>query len=154
MKYVAYIRWDDSVISGEGDTPEAARADCARELQKIMAELAERTEVRICLGEHFTVPLSTPIPTRMPPGMGLLVMIRVSHNDGEAYEWRVFAVPHGTFALGRAGDVESDEYVIGETPVYHSFLDSNSDYEYPLPTGSMEFIEGDWYACSAAAYDY
>lgn len=154
MVFVAIIRCDDLVIRGKGDTRDAAHADCERELQQTVAELRSRMEIQIDLGGSIFIPDGTPVPSDLPEGMGLLVMIRASHNDGEAYERRIFALPHGTHALSRSGIEESQDCVIGPVPTSHYFLDCNSDYEYPLPEGSMEFIEGDWYACKAAAYDY
>jgi len=85
---------------------------------------------------------------------GLLVLERCNHSDGEPYEWRVFAIPYGTYVLRGLGCAEEGwEYVIGGTLVVYSFLDCNGDYEFELPEGSLELV-GTWVECPAAQYHY
>ncbi len=94
----------------------------------------------------------------LPAGYGFLILIRAGHCDGESYDWRIFAIRKGRHLLhGTYLPVEGLEYKIGDTPIKHSFLDCNSDYDFRFPEGSMELAEGEsvgWLSCQSAQYDY
>lgn len=71
--------------------------------------------------------------------------------------------PRGPIDIGTRGVGKLDpdmpytvdeQYTIGDVPVEHWFLDSNSDYEFPLPKGSFEFIDNALVPCGSAQYDY
>ncbi len=96
----------------------------------------------------------------IPEGFGLLILERCRHSDGEPYCWRFFAVRKGNHSLqtfnpqGKAWLEEATKYMIGENPVEYSFTDCNAEYEFRLPKGSMEFVDGQWVPRQEAKYDY
>ncbi|MDD5252080.1 MAG: hypothetical protein PHT12_05625 [Patescibacteria group bacterium] len=150
MSYIARIclstGWgDDNLIEAHGDTPEEASARCRELIQPtISVELAEGVDV--------PPEVAKGVPEKLPAGCGLLIMVRCSHSSGEAYDWRFFAIRRGPLSLGWTGRERT--YEIGDKPVEHVFTDCNADYEYVLPEGSSEFVDGAWVSRSSAEYDY
>jgi hypothetical protein len=86
---------------------------------------------------------------------------RISHSGGEPYEWRFFAVRRGLLTLVRrdpdgkgAKPEHSGPCNIGDKPVMRGIWDCNAEYEFRLPKGSREFVDGRWVARHSARYDY
>gem|GEM_PF-6810239 len=132
-----------TLLRGKGQTKAEALAAC-------LAQIGPHIEEGIELSDTLVVPedVAVRLPQTLPEGHGLLILERCSHSSGNPYDHRFFAVRYGTCTLQR------DSIVIGGKPVMYSFLDCNADYEFPLPEGSMEFVEGQWTPCAAAKYDY
>lgn len=92
----------------------------------------------------------------LPLGFGLLIFERSSHgSDDGPYDRRIFAVAAGNHAIGMRGSSrDARTVVIGSDPVTYGFVDCNSEYEFMLPNGSKEFVDGRWVENCVAAYDY
>jgi hypothetical protein len=143
-----------SAVIGKGSTEEEAIENCLSAVRKHIEMSREVAD-----GIKLPPKVAAMVPTALPEGSGLLILECCSHSDGSAYNWRFFAIQYGTLRLSRYFDGEEstqggNEYVISEKPIMHSFLDCNADYEFPLPSGSMEFVNEAWVSCSAAQYGY
>jgi len=89
-------------------------------------------------------------PKSTPTGCALVTLVRSSHSDGYAYDWRYVAVPIGKSILepfGRGWNVINRDCQCG-------FLDCNWYYHFKLPKGSFEFIDGHWLRRRKVLYDY
>jgi len=141
--------WQDTTIVGKGSTWEEATENCLAQIRKHLDHGVE-------LGESVVLPHEKldEVPTNLPDGCGLLILVRCGHSNGEAYDWRYFAVMRGNRVLGLPFSEGSWEFTAGASPVKHSFVDCNADYEFLLPEGSKEFVGGDWVPCEVAQYDY
>ncbi len=91
----------------------------------------------------------------LPLGFGLLIFERSSHGgDGMPYGGhRLFAVVVGSHTIKR-GSRDDRTVVIGGEPIMYGFTDCNAEYEFVLPEGSKEFVNGAWVENCVAAYDY
>lgn len=155
MKYIAF---SDEYGRYEGDTKEAAIEAALSQIQRRIRLYAEISD-GVCL----PLDVASRVP-RPPTGFRLLVLEIGSHNDGEPYGWRFFAVTCAPFVLSRGYGEESDPEVKaaekgkacddGEAPIMHSFLDCNAGYYFRLPLGSMEYAEGSWVPRLIAQYHY
>ena len=132
-------------VTGRGATPEEAKLACFEQIgAEILVELAEEVLIPECDLDKM--------PKELPPGCGLVIFVRHSHNSGDAYSYRFFAVKSGSYKLG---DNQKERVVGPVLPVMVSTLDSNSDVVYPLPSGSMEFYTDEtWVPSIGVAYNY
>ena len=132
-------------VTGKGTTPEEAKLDCFEQIgAEILVELAQDVLIPECDLDKM--------PKELPSGCGLVIFVRHSHNSGDAYSYRFFAVKSGSYRLGN----NHNERVVGPAlPLMVSTLDSNSDVVYPLPPGSMEFYTDEtWVPSTGVSYDY
>lgn len=150
-------------IKGSGNTREEAIIDCLRQVR-------EHISVYAVLAKNVAVPedVLPKVPADLPPDRGLLILQTVSRRDDEKYEWRFFAIPYGTFTLMRRGIKETfsgvdkaigeerrvGECLIGPIPFKWIFFEPDSLYEFPLPEGSQEFVNGAWVSRKSADYFY
>lgn len=148
-------------IQGSGNNREEAIEDCLRQLREHISVFAR-------LAEHAEVPedILPKVPADLPAGCGLLILDTLGLSDPEKCEWRFFAIPYGTFTLKRrrlskiSGDLykatgveeREGECPIGPTPLQWTFFHPDSLYEFPLPEGSQEFVDGVWIPRKAAQY--
>lgn len=152
MKHFASLsvgdHWAQKLVHGEGDTEEAAAEAC-------LAQLREELFHGIKLAEGVILPkdVASKVPATLPDGYGLLILECCSHNNGDSYDWRFFAIRCGDHSLWRSGE-KYCTFVSGPTPVRVLFADCNAEYEYVLPEGSYEFVDGAWAPCRAAQYSY
>jgi hypothetical protein len=132
-------------VVGQGMSQEEAEQNC---LQRLREEL----EVLVKLAEGIAIPLgyASKVPKELPVGYQLVVFERSSHCSGDSYDWRFFAVKPGSYRLGE----NRGETQVGSAPVIIHTMDSNSDVEYPLPHGSMEYVGGQWLPSKGVAYNY
>ena len=140
--------FDSEYLAGEGATEEEAAENC-------LAQVRQRLFHGVKLAEDIILPkeVAARVPT-VPDGHGLLILECCSHSSGDSYDWRFFAVRRGTHALGR---VETDwtwPFEAGAIPVLHMFADCNAEYEFTLPEGSMQFVDGGWVPQTVAQYFY
>ena len=159
MKHIARIVVGDEhnsegiLLQGSGPTPEDAKTECLRAIEKHL-------EMQIEIAPNVVLPpaVATRVPKEIPPGYGLLIMERVSHSDGHPYDWRFFAIPYGKHRVEKNRWHPLGVLVIETLPVLHSFTDSNSEYSFQLPSGSMEHKrEGGvfvWVPQTTAEYGY
>lgn len=151
-------------ITGEGESPIEAVLNCIKSLHDHVIVEWRLSEAISIPWEVFT---KTGMPKKAPPGQRLLILTRWSHNDGEAYDWRMFAVNADTsFKLlsgfpdyADAEEKDEDEepsisFEAGEAPIEHSFADCNVEYEFRLPPNSKEWKDGRWIECEVARYSY
>ena len=133
-------------VSGFGRTKNAA-------LSNLMKKVREGATVLQVLKNGTVIPaaLFARLPKDgIPKTHGILIFERHSHSSGEVCEHRVFAIRRGRFDVW----IHEETHYIGSDPCLHSFLDSNSEYNFPLPEGSLEFAEGVWVPRIAAVYSY
>lgn len=150
-----------ATFRGEGATKHEALEACIQQLKQ------EVHFDRITLG--IQIPEDVNIPENVPPGCGLFVLERVAHSSGDAYEWRICAIPFGDYwldgmTLRRTKPMEEkDDAYVFDPAQYRirpnqagkeSFLDCNGDYAYRLPNGSKEFVGGRWVWRKRAEYNY
>ncbi len=157
MSYIASACLGDHLVRGTGPDEASARAACEQELRQIHDDSLRCISCHRQFTDGGVVSLDTAarLPAELPGHLGILVMQRCGHSDGEPYEDRIFGVPRGPISIHKRDWIPgAQEYVIGDDLVMHSFLDCNAEYEFPLPEGSVEFIEGAMVPCAAAAYDY
>lgn len=149
MTYVARVCMGDAdtgsvyAITGRGATPEGAKRDCLRQVSvEILIELAEG----VLIPEYEL----DKIPEVTPFGCGLVIFVRTSHNHGDAYSYRYFAIPNGNFTVDKRKIVVTN----GRRPTLVSTMDSNSEVTYPLPKGSLEYVDRYWKPSTGVRYNY
>ena len=89
----------------------------------------------------------------LPKGFGLIIFEVSSHNDGEPYNWRFFALPvgrhHVIWHRHERGDVcrmcdrNTCKFDIIDDPDAFCWMkwdDFNAQHFFRLPKGSLEFI--------------
>lgn len=160
-------------LTAEGETEEQA-------IENLLGLISGRIGVSKVLknGTKLETWILEQLPKEgVPSTHGLLLLQTICHSSGSSGYPRVFAVKrgeHGIYCDFR-GPREKEEdqawterqgvpkpirfgqakkVLIGDEPALYSFCDSNSQYEYPLPEGSLEFVDGSWVATTAAKYDY
>ncbi len=98
------------------------------------------------------------LPTEgIPEGYGLLVLQQHCHSSGSLRGRRIFAATKGGWMALTDGALwfsEDDVLMIGDEPVVHVFCDSNSEYSYDLPAGSLEWTPAGWMPQTEARYFY
>ena len=148
MIYVCNVyREEMATITGKGTSAEEAKQDC---LQKLSLEL--EVEVKVVGG---TIPLEVAerAPSHLPPGCQLVVFERThSGSWGTPYNWRFFALPFGRYTID-----QRRFKVTGRCPIVIDTIDNtdtNSDLVYPLPEGSVEYVDGQWLPSFGVEYDY
>lgn len=135
-------------VEGEGATYEEAMENCLK-----AARALTRTRIKIAEGVQVPEDVASRIPEEIPDGHSLVIFVRHSHNDGEAYDWRLVSVPTGSKISGR--DIEGGKTVIRKQIEMITFLDSNSGYSFKLSQGGLEFgVEGKTESIQEVAYDY
>lgn len=152
MKYIAILSVDHIQQGTKGEGASEAEA-----IKNLFGELRQAVDILIEVCEGIVLPPKTAatIPKELPDGYGLFALVRGSHNCGESYDWRVFAIKIGTHTLRRSfGGRPAATVTEIKVPGRYSFLDCNADYKFLLPSGSMECVEGAWVSRESAEYDY
>ena len=146
MIYVCSLyREEEGTIIGRGSSAEEAKDKCLQELSGYL-------DVEVEFEEGVTIPLAEAerIPSPLPSGCQLVVFERSSHCHGGSYDWRFFAIPFGYYTIDKGRDIE----VTDHCPVVVRTVDSNSDVTYPLPEGSVEYVDGRWLPSFGVEYGY
>jgi len=149
IKHIACIRigYADEgsfKIQGKGETKAEAIENC-------LAQIRAHIESGVKLNDGAILPEDAIeyAPKELPPSRSLLVLEKFSHNSGLPYNYRFFAVPFGSFRIR-----EGEEINVGIESQTYKFVDCNTDYEFNLPRGSMEYVNGAWVPNNVAEYDY
>lgn len=145
-----------------GDTPEEAR-------RLLLECVGDDEDDEYCgmtvfanIGSRCFIPVSAAdkMPRQIPDGFGLLILQTCCHSSGSIGEHRFFAVPIGQHQTGRLnswsgeGKLDIAIPIAVEAPKLVSFLNSNSEYHFPLPLGSMEWVGEAWRLTERAEYRY
>lgn len=157
MKHVASMVVGEDRIVGKGYTQEEAVEACLAQVRQHLF-----LGVELALGVVLPQAVVSKMPRNLPKGMRrLLILERCNHSSGDAYDWRFFAVrcarPFTLLKRFGQGEAEPQRTYGGPLepgPLKYSFLDCNADYEFLLPYGSWEFVDGAWVACQVAKYSY
>ena len=138
-------------VTGEGANPEEAIQNCLQQVRNHISLV-------LALTESVSIPLEIvgQVPLDIPKGMVLVIFERCSHSDGEAYDWRFYAVPvHGLITASPGWYLPTCGKGIKKPVEKISFVDTNSEYYFKLPQGSLEYTDGGgWKPVYRATYHY